>query len=377
MVVVDRIRTTGDRLQGTIQAGRNAHEVYFQTDFEFSDSAADAFLLLALPAAMRRGETLVMYDPVSPQLLAAVPEIQALYHDWEPGLKIVEIRAQARDLPDTRTQPVLSHQAVSFTGGVDSFFSALQSQDASLLYVYGLDIPLTNSPLKDQVRNQLRWAAAEMGRTLIEVETNLRDFSDRYWSWQLAFGGALAACALLLSRHMDEFGIPAGQAFPILQPDGTHAELTPLFSTEQLKVRTVGYHSSRVEKVKSIASSPVVQNALRVCWENRGGTYNCGACEKCLRTMAALDIFGQLSNFTTFAVPLDYARLSRSVGVALDLDMFARENLEVARQYHANPELISSLEKALKLADNSTFRKVNKWIPRRFRDWRYRWLIQK
>jgi hypothetical protein len=204
------------------------------------------------------------------------------------------------------------------------------------------------------------------------METNLRRFSDRYLTWHLAFGGALSACALLLSRYLDVFGIPAGQTLEFIQPDGAHPLLNPLFSTENVTIRTVGCEARRIEKVGAIAAHPVVQSSLRVCWENRGDAYNCGICEKCLRTMAALEIFGTLPAFSTFAVPLDYGRLSRAVAAHPSLEVFIEENLELARARNASPELIKSLEKSLRPWRTRVFRTLHNRVPRMFNDWTYR-----
>jgi len=52
-------------------------------------------------------------------------------------------------------------------------------------------------------------------------------------------------------------------------------------------------------------------DTLRVCWENRGGRYNCGTCEKCLRTMAELYLAGALERCRTLPDRIDIDALSR------------------------------------------------------------------
>jgi len=63
---------------------------------------------------------------------------------------------------------------------------------------------------------------------------------------------------------------------------------------------------SRREKILRIASEPLLRDSLRVCWENRRPEGNCSCCEKCLRTMVALEAAGQLCHYTVFdqGVPL-------------------------------------------------------------------------
>jgi len=337
-----------------------------------SDAAAESFLLLALTAAMRCGEPLIIEAPISRQLLGQIPMIQDIYRCWDSKLRQVEIRAPVQ-LPAKPPIPSLpAREAVAFTAGVDSFYSAFQSPEAALVFIHGLDIPLGNHGLRRKVREKLTWAAAELGRPLLEMETNLRSFSDRYMTWHLAFGGALSACALLLSRHFSVFAVPAGQTYELLVPDGAHPVLLPLFSTEDLAIRTVGCEARRVDKVEAIAAHPVVHGALRVCWENRGDAYNCGVCEKCLRTMAALDIFGALHACSTFDVPLDYGRLSRAVAPHPGLEIFMQENLAAARAKNASPGLIRSLEKSLAPGRARLLRPLISRVPRKFNDWHFR-----
>jgi len=372
LVIIDSVQTGNGLVRGSIRVDDRKHDLGFESELELSGAGAEAFLLLALPAAMRCGGPLIIEAPVSPQLLRQLPAIQAIYSCWDPNLRQAEIRATARS---PGGQVVLSSQpreGVAFTAGVDSFYSALKSPDTSLVYIHGLDIPLGNTGLRNRVSEKLSWVASELNRPLLEMETNLRDFSDRYLTWHLAFGGALSACALLLSRHLDVFGIPAGQSYESLLPDGAHPVLNPLFSTENVAVRSVGCETRRVDKVKNISSHPVVHNALRVCWENRGDAYNCGVCEKCLRTMAALEIFGNLSDCSTFDVALDYGRLSRAVAAHPSLEMFIQQNLQAARENEASPELIRSLEKSLHPGRTRLFRTLHNTVPHIINDWSYR-----
>jgi len=372
LVIVDKIQSGQNLVSGTIEAGKRRHEISFRSALELSDHGAESLLLLALPAAMRRSEPLQIAAPVSPLLLKHLPEIQKIYHCWDPLLHEVEIIAHPHATTSSSPHPASTVGAIAFTGGVDSFYSAIRCPEAALMYVHGLDVPLTKHDLRGQVSKKLNQAATQMGRPLLEMETNLRDFSDRYLEWHLAFGGALAACALLLSRHINLFGIPAGQTYTALQPDGAHPVLNPLFGTENLAIHTTGCEALRVEKVAVIAQNTVAQGALRVCWENRGDAYNCGVCEKCLRTMAALEIYDSLQKFSTFEVPLDYERLSRAVASDSSLDMFVQENLTAARTEGAPRALIESLEQTLDRGNRWLPRQMAKMTPQILRDWHYR-----
>ena len=76
----------------------------------------------------------------------------------------------------------------------------------------------------------------------------------------------------------------------------SHPALDPLWSTEAVEVVHDGAETRRVDKVAALAASPLALRYLRVCWENRGGAYNCGRCGKCMRTMVDLDLAGALGH---------------------------------------------------------------------------------
>lgn len=78
--------------------------------------------------------------------------------------------------------------------------------------------------------------------------------------------------------------------------DPAHFELFLLncFSTSQLKIISEGSEYDRNNKINFIADYPIAQKNLHVCINK---DYNCGVCEKCLRTLLALDALNRLDDF--------------------------------------------------------------------------------
>ena len=162
MVVVDARKTAPGTVEGRITAGSRRYDLFFRGDRELTEHVADTFLLLALPAAMRRAEALVIEPPVSARLLGQVSQIQSLYHSWDRGLNEIEIRASARPAAAPDSAVSAQREAIAFTAGVDSLYSALQNPRASLVFISGLDVPLGNRTLLQKVRERVRWAASRM-----------------------------------------------------------------------------------------------------------------------------------------------------------------------------------------------------------------------
>ena len=79
--------------------------------------------------------------------------------------------------------------------------------------------------------------------------------------------------------------------------------LDPLYSTTSLQIRHENAALSRLEKTQLVGEWDVALKHLRVCNEKKSysqGNYNCGNCEKCVRTMTAFLALGLLDQISTF-----------------------------------------------------------------------------
>jgi hypothetical protein len=90
-----------------------------------------------------------------------------------------------------------------------------------------------------------------------------------------------------------------------LRPWGTHPHTDAWWSSSRLRVEAGEPALSRSARVRHVASDPLVQRHLRVCWENRAPTGNCSRCEKCVRTRIALAGVGALESCATFEPTAD------------------------------------------------------------------------
>ena len=115
-----------------------------------------------------------------------------------------------------------------------------------------------------------------------------------------------------------------------------------------------GLDAMRLDKIKYIASSPLALRWLRVCWQNLGISYNCGRCEKCLRTMIGLELAGALGKCRTFKTGIDIERVR-----VTDVDKFARfwpELLLELEQRGDYPELAQAVRDSVRASSTPSFR---------------------
>lgn len=273
------------------------------------DTGPDPLVAAGLLPAMRLGETLHADRPVSARLLAGTDHIQEVLLAWDrenPGpQRFHRVRVDAEPVERPRTSG--RGTACFFSGGVDSFHSVLSHlhEIDALLYVRGYDHSPARTPLTDEIRGRMHDAADQLGLPLIEISTDLRAaLSDRQRvGWPDYHGSALAFLGHLLSPHFSRVLIPATNTYAHLVPLGSHPLLDPWWSSERVEFVHDGADATRTEKLKAIAGHQAARQHLRVCWQNLDDRYNCGKCEKCVRTGVGVLVAGVDRAFESLPTP--------------------------------------------------------------------------
>lgn len=319
-----------------------------------ADRVGDSLLCSLLLPAMSIGADLRIDAPLSPQLLDNAAHLQDIFIAWWKDLVRVPITSPA--IPQSAVRPK-EQSAVFFTAGVDSFYSALALQPAPgiLTFVEGFDVKLDNKPLLLDIQKHLDACATDLGKSLRVVRTNYRELlrtDSRFPGWERAHGGALASIAHLLDCSCVH--VPANFTYRDLFPWGTHPLTDPLWGSDDVALLHHGAAADRVTKCQLLGENATAMRHLRVCWKNSNDSYNCGKCEKCLRTMLNLYVAGALKGCGSLPHtirPADIAKLRlRGEHDAI----FARQNLNGLTSRHpADRKLASALRKALRKAGQS------------------------
>lgn len=264
----------------------------------------EPWLAAALPLAGKLGEDIDIQGEVDACLLESVQELLEWWRFWFPEFRVIDVRTQGIS---SQSPGQDSRVAQFFSGGVDSFFTLLRHSDSSdilavddLLIGWGFDIPIEDSSSFERVRSTLDRVADATGRRLVAFATNFRETRLRELPWgEIGHGNAMAAVALLLQGAYRRVLIPSTDGYREKGPWGSHATTDHLFSSSVMRIVHDGAAFTRFEKVELVATSEAALSALRVCWRQQSDE-NCGQCEKCLRTMIALELCEALEKAETF-----------------------------------------------------------------------------
>ena len=266
----------------------------------------DGFAVAAAVAAQHHGERrLLVEGTLCPRLAEGLEAATRLLASWFPPAGAPPAIESSRGA-SPRVPPPAARAAVFVSGGLDSLFTGAQNRaryprdhpasfrDAVVVegYVFG---GMSGSPRALDYWTRTRRAATGFAKAAeletVFVRTNLRDLDDGLGFFAAKFHSAvLASVAHLLSRRISSVSIAADLDVPKLRAWGSHPVLDPLYSGSALAVFHDGVETSRIEKAARIAAWPEALASLMVCTEGplASGALNCGRCEKCVRTLAAL-----------------------------------------------------------------------------------------
>lgn len=292
-------------------------ELFYETTQEFADDLScdpHAFVLGAVMPAIQRGEQRIAIDtPICPELRNGLMTAIGWLREWSLLDGSIRIESSAEIRYPQASQP---RAGVFLSGGVDSlamlranrrdFPIDHPSAFRDCLFVHGFDIGGLEGKGAESLTFELGLQAAssvaeDVDATLIPVSTNVRRLLDDVSFWMYQFhGAALASVAHAFSRRLTSVSIASGFRLANLVKAGTHPLIDPNYGSASLRIRHEGILLSRLDRVRLIADWPAALENLRVCTMNPPGQLNCGACEKCLRTMLELLALGKLDEAPTF-----------------------------------------------------------------------------
>ncbi len=296
-----------------------SEEYWFELPAGLAQDASrngNPWLAALLPLASALGEPLEWEQPVDRPLVDGAYEVLRIWRLWYGDTNLVPLRGPVAERPPA---PAPLRTGAFLSGGVDSFFTALDHGDGSapeergrideFFFVGGFDLRLAAAAGTARALAVVGEIASSLGRPLVYVRTNLREPGTRWnrsidWGY-VGHGPAMVSIALALGGRYDRVLIPASNFHAKSVPWGSTPLTDSLLSSWTLRVRDDGAATDRPDKVRAIAGSELARRHLRVCFKSTDGA-NCARCKKCLLTMLMLDTFVGLASCPTFPNVLDH-----------------------------------------------------------------------
>lgn len=293
------------RITGQVQYDDGFIEDYwFELPGAYEPSTSgNPWLSILLPIAATLGESLHIPFSVDPELMRGAESVLRLWAYWRKDVHVVDIVSGP---PEVQAFADERGAASFFSAGVDSTFTVLRRPDVkNWITVQGFDMPISKNDEFEKHCARLRKMAGHYGASFIPVRTNIRETRWRKAHWEaISHGPALAAVALMFENHFHETLIPASYDYGSLDPWGSHPLSDPLFSTVHTKIVHEGTAYTRTEKIEYLTKDLNALRELHVCYrgaDSKGQDHrNCCRCEKCYRTMIALELFGKLDEASLF-----------------------------------------------------------------------------
>ncbi len=310
-------------------------------------SGSEPFAVAALLPAMALGIPLRLEQGISPRMIHNLQQVQDIISTWYSEYQRIPIQAGV-----SAAAPAAPDRAIAcfYSGGVDSSYTVLKrrAEIERLVFIHGFDIRLSDTAFRTRVSGEMRQAAAEWGKPLIEVETNVRDLLDGYCDWDRhSHGAALAGVALALSPQIKKMFIASDFAYDQLTPLGSHPLLTPLWGAEHMQMAHDGSDVVRWEKLEYILHDETVRQRLRACWRHPNGQYNCGECRKCVRILVCLRLFGLEGQVPTFEHQLDIDGLAHTPQIGAGNYETTEALICFAESRGGDPAVIAALRASL------------------------------
>lgn len=356
---LERVTLTGSgperhRLEGLVRYADGFEEIVW---FDFptwvptcGPEAGDPWVVALAPVAMMLGEPLRVSLPVDAVLGQGLDFASRAWKAWYPHLGALELEVPRVTRP---VAPGKRRIGSLFSGGADSWHTLLRNASEAeagrarkidtLLLASGADVLVEEEDVFQRVTGRVEPVARSRGLDLLIAGSNLRATRFGDTNWRDHSHGSFFISLIHAAACFDRCSIPSSVMYRTMRPWGSHPLTDILLSSEATRILYDSAEMDRNAKLKQIAHHPEVLDGLRVCWRS-GSEQNCGRCEKCLRTMVALELIGALEHCSAFPERRVNLELLRNL-IPHNRDGFRRVRRLYQEAVLANrPEMARALE---------------------------------
>lgn len=277
------------------------------------DNCLDAFLVAILPIAMMHGSDIKVKGRISERLhYSLVNNVIPLLSNNSTIYQSIQVTADELCVFPCHK----GHIGTGLSCGVDSFDTILSLKQKGIpdsldtLTFFNVGFHRSTSGFNDEESRNLFSArlkmnencAREIGLPMLVIDSNLGWYIHEH---KVMFVQVHAFCSLsavlACGSYFNWYYYSSANTTKDYDSkkcdkDTAYIELSlcPWLSTEYTEFVSYGFTKTRLQKVREIADSGLVQKYLNVCWKE---AENCGKCPKCVRTQMELYAIGKIEEF--------------------------------------------------------------------------------
>ncbi|WP_446892665.1 hypothetical protein [Acinetobacter sp. NS4_7] len=261
-------------------------------------SCHDFSLWAILPLAMKNGDHIETYAPISKRAYESLKKVADVWHFWLPNF-YKKVKITAHNIVQSDKLMIEDRGLMCFSGGLDSTYSTFKLKQEKIknidcLSVHGMDYKFKdNSKFEElinktkEIRNSL-FSVSHFVKTNIYAVYNQNKCNPSYTHITHIF--SLFACLSIFegySRYLIAADDRLDQQF-FTHPYGSNSASNKLMENSSGNLITLDDDVTRFEKTLYLVNNNFDLNSLSVCGDAKARPYNCGVCVKCLRTKSML-----------------------------------------------------------------------------------------
>lgn len=312
-IIINKPRITEDKnsclLKSVIELPDNTkYDMWFKVEKEYKDylctEKSDAFLVALIPYFVKHNYNVEVKGNISSKLYYQLTS-------YLLPLLVKTFHKNKITIETGLTDEVFGGKGVgaSISCGVDSFYTLLKHKNCKDPAYNITHLTFFNAgscgeyggeearKLYYQRLERIKKFCEEYNYKLITVDTNMNELIMMNHEKTHTF--RTLACVLALERLFSKYYFASGLGFDgshIDEEDTAYYDILNMscLTTENITFYISGIEVSRSEKVQYISDFEETYKYLNVCVLT---DENCGICEKCIRTMTALEAIGRLEKY--------------------------------------------------------------------------------
>ncbi len=346
--LIEDMQVSGSRINVTIN--KNFRKKYFKEDFfvEYDkdiDLASFDYSILSMPFLLnvitivwKSGRTYSVKE-MDTELFYSLKRVKKVFKHMYPRIawkgSVRPLKLVTRSSRGSSSKPKgRKRTAILYSGGVDSFSTALNHKHKELLFITAWghwDLPLSHKSLWDERKDKIERFAHSLGGQLSTVRSNYTSFlrweylnglTPEIKKWRLGavegLGWAGITAPILLAKGYKTLRIASSHSWLYTYPSAASPYIDNNLNFAGKRIVHDEFDKTRLQKiegiVKTCSSGKEPYRFLKVCSFEKNDDKNCGVCRKCVSTAIGFYVCG--GNPKKFGiVPLGETAVKRALGL--------------------------------------------------------------